>query len=67
VKKKIMVKRYKGKLLKNKKLKGKIIKDDIDGELLKDKVLEGDPLWKDKENLNEEEFKDKNLNEKEKI
>jgi hypothetical protein len=55
--------KYKGKLLRKKKLEGKILKDEIDGELLKDKVLEGNPLWKDKKELNEEKYKKENLNE----
>jgi len=58
-----MVVKHKGELLKDKKLEGEILKDSIDGEVLKDEELEGDPLWKDKDKLNEEELEDKNLNE----
>lgn len=58
-----MVKKYKGKLLRRRKIKGKILKDEIEGELLKDKVIEGNPLWKNKKKLNEKKYKEKNLNE----
>jgi len=55
--------KQKGELLKDKKQKGNIIKDSIDGELLKDKVLEGEPLWKKKKKLNEKTDEKQNLNE----
>jgi len=53
--------------------KGNMIRDIPDGEMLKDKVAEGDllvsegpkgdPLWKKKKKLNEEEEGPKSLNE----
>ena len=58
-----MVVKKEGELLKDKKPKGKIIKDSINGELLKDKVLEGEPLWKKKKKLNETNDEEQNLNE----
>jgi len=54
---------HKGKLLKDKPLEGEILKDEVDGKLIEDKV-EGEPLWKDKERLDEEEYEEKKLNEK---
>lgn len=52
--------------------KGEVIKDEIDGDLLKDKLPEGDmivsegpkgnPLWKKKNKLNEDKNENK-LNE----
>ena len=62
-----MVTKHKGKLLKNKKIEGEILKDDIDGEMLKDEEIEGDPLWKDKKRLDENEYEEKNLNENKNI
>lgn len=59
----LMVTKQKGKMLKDKEIEGDILKDETDGDLIKDKKLEGDPLWKNKENINEDEYKDKNLNE----
>lgn len=58
-----MVTKKQGKLLKDKKLKGDVLKDEINGELLKDKKKKGNKLWKNKENINENDYKDKNLNE----
>lgn len=45
--------KQKGELLKDKKKKGKMLKNEQSGPLLKSKVLEGDPLWKKKKKLNE--------------
>jgi hypothetical protein len=47
------MKKLKGKLLKDKKKKGKLLKTEQKGDLIKPKVLEGDPLWKKKKKLNE--------------
>ena len=58
-----MVIKHKGKLLRKRKIKGKLLKDEIDGELLKDEEIEGDPLWKKKKRIDENDYKEKNLNE----
>jgi len=60
-----MSKKYdKDKYLKDKKEEGEMIKDPLpEGELLQDPSPDGDPLWKDKKKINEEEYKEKNLNE----
>lgn len=55
--------KQKGKLLKDKKKKGKMLKNEQKGQLLKPKVLEGKPLWKKKEKLNENGQKIGELNE----
>jgi hypothetical protein len=55
--------KHKGKLLKDKEVDGELLKNEEEGELLKDKLPEGDPLWKDKDRLDEKEYKKKNLNE----
>lgn len=57
----------------SKELKGNLIRDIPDGEMLKDKVAEGDllvseaptgnPLWKKKKKLNEDDDADRILNE----
>jgi hypothetical protein len=44
-------------------MKGKLLKDEIDGELLKDEDIEGEPLWKNKKRIDENEYENKNLNE----
>jgi hypothetical protein len=56
-----------------KEYKGTLIKDKVDGEMLKDILPEGDmivsegpkgePLWKKKKKLNEEEENQQRLNE----
>jgi hypothetical protein len=61
-----MVVKHKGKLLKDKEVDGELLKNEEEGELLKDKLPEGDPLWKDKDRLDEKEYKKKNLNEEDK-
>ena len=58
-----MAKEYdKKKYLKQKKVEGKLLKNEQQGELLKPEVVEGQPLWKDTK-LNEEKKKKKKLNE----
>lgn len=60
-----MTKKYdKKKLLKDKIPEGELLKKSLpEGELLKDPTPSGDPLWKDKKKINEDEYKEKNLNE----
>ena len=43
--------------------KGPMLKDDHKGDLLKTEGPEGDPLWKKKKKLNEEEGEPQQLNE----
>lgn len=58
-----MAKEYdKKKFLKQKKVEGEILKHKQKGDLIKPKVVEGNPLWKDTK-LNEEKNKKKKLNE----
>jgi len=52
-----------GELLKDKQVEGEMLKDEIEGKLLKPKKLEGELLWKDKDQLNENDYKEKKLNE----
>ena len=57
------MKKQKGKLLKDKKVEGKILKNEQKGQVLEPKVLEGDPLWKKKKKLNENDEEVGELNE----
>ena len=57
------MKKIKGKLLKDKKIKGNILKNEQKGQILEPKVLEGDPLWKKKKKLNEDNEELGELNE----
>ena len=55
--------KQKGELLKDKKIKGEMLKNEQSEPFLKSKVVEGDPLWKKKKKLNEDDEELGELNE----
>ena len=42
---------------------GKLLKDEVEGDLLVSEAPEGEPLWKKKKKLNEDDDSEKTLNE----
>jgi hypothetical protein len=57
---------HKGKLLKDKRPDGELLKKEHKGDLIKTEGDKGNPLWKDTK-LNEEDKKKKKLNEEKAI